>query len=56
VAVGDINNDGQADVFVTHGPGRLSDVMVFQGKTFALLQDLNAFGVPLFGGVFVGAA
>jgi SdrD B-like domain/FG-GAP-like repeat/Right handed beta helix region len=55
VAVGDVNNDGHADIFVTHGPGRLSEVLAFQGQTFALLQDLNAFGVPLFGGVYVGA-
>jgi SdrD B-like domain/Right handed beta helix region/Carboxypeptidase regulatory-like domain/FG-GAP-like repeat/Prealbumin-like fold domain len=55
VAVGDVNNDGHADIFVTHGPGRLSEVLAFQGQTFALLQNLNAFGVPLFGGVYVGA-
>ncbi len=53
-AVGDFNGDGTQDVVVGTGPGITAEVKVFDGKTGALMFDVQPFET-FQGGVFVAA-
>lgn len=54
VAVGDVNNDGFADIITGTGPGA-SHVKVFDGQTLAEVQSFFAFTPVFSGGVYVAA-
>jgi predicted outer membrane repeat protein len=55
VAVGDVTGDGTAEIITGPGPGRASDVRVFDAATAALLSNVLAY--PGFtAGVFVATA
>jgi hypothetical protein len=57
VAAGDIAGNGTPDLITGAGPGTLGpDVRVFDGKTFSLLDDFQAYASAFQGGVFVAAA
>jgi hypothetical protein len=53
VAGGDLNGDGFADVAAGSGPGRYSQALAYDGKTGALLMDLQPIFAGFFGGVFI---
>lgn len=53
VASGDLTGDGIAEIVVGAGPGNISRVQVFDGKTFTILQDFEAFESTFTGGVYV---
>jgi FG-GAP-like repeat len=55
VAVGDINNDGRADIIVGAGPGAGPHVKAFDGASGGLLLSFFAFDPSFSGGVFVSA-
>jgi hypothetical protein len=54
VAVGDVNNDGFADVITGAGPGGGPQVNVYNGIDGSLNSAFFAFPVGFTGGVFVG--
>jgi hypothetical protein len=54
VAVGDVTGDGRAEIITGPGPGRASEVRVFDATTAALLSNLLAYSFT--GGVFVATA
>jgi hypothetical protein len=55
VASGDVNGDGVADVITAPGPGRGSDIRVWDGKTHGLIQQFTAYAPSFVGGVFIAA-
>ena len=54
-AAADVNGDGVADLIVGAGPGGPSRVVVYDGKTQAILRDFTAFETAFTGGVYVSA-
>ncbi len=56
VALGDVNNDGWADIVTGAGPGGGSHVKVFSGKTGQVIASFFAYPVGFNGGVYVAAA
>jgi hypothetical protein len=54
VAVGDVTGDGRAEIITGPGPGRASEVRVFDAATAALLSNVLAYSFT--GGVFVATA
>ena len=55
VAVGDVNDDGMADIITGAGAGGAPHVKVFDGGTGAEMRSFFAYGSDLRGGVFVAA-
>jgi hypothetical protein len=55
VAVGDINNDGYADIITGSGPGGGPHVKVFNGVGAAEIRSFFAYSVSFTGGVFVAS-
>ncbi len=55
-ATADVNGDGVPDVITGPGPGGGPNVVVTDGKTGAVLANLDAFETTFTGGVFVAAA
>ncbi len=55
VAVGDVNGDGFEDAAVVSGPGRVTEVLVFDGRDGQLLSRQMPFGASFTGGGFVAA-
>lgn len=55
VAVGDINNDGVADIITGAGAGGGPHVKVFDGRTGAEIRSFFAYPPSFAGGVFVAA-
>ena len=55
VATADVNGDGIDDVVAGAGPGGVSAVRVFDGRTGAELASFTAFEASFTGGVFVAA-
>src|SRR5262249_25685455 len=55
VAVGDVNDDGVADIVTVPGPGGRSLVHVFSGQDAALLLSFNALDPRLSTGVYLAA-
>ncbi len=54
-ATADFNGDGVADLIVGTGPGIATRVMVYDGKTQAVLFDTGPFEALFTGGVYVSA-
>jgi len=54
-ATGDFNNDGVADLVAGTGPGRSTQVKIFDGKTQAELFTVDPFEAAFQGGVYVAA-
>lgn len=55
VAAGDIDGDGIPDLIAAAGPGGGPRVVVYSGKTGALLESFYAYDPSFTGGVFVAA-
>lgn len=55
VATADVTGDGVPDYIVGTGPGVVSQVRVFDGKTLALIAEFQPFETAFTGGVFVAA-
>jgi len=55
VAIGDVDDDGFADIVAGSGAGGGPRVRVFSGETGAVLKDFFAYQDSLRGGVFVAA-
>lgn len=55
VAVGDVNGDGFEDAAVVSGPGRVTEVLVFDGRDGQLISRQVPFGPTFKGGGFVAA-
>jgi streptogramin lyase len=53
MSVGDINNDGKADIITGTGPTGGPEIKVFSGANSSLLFDFNAFEGSFRGGVVV---
>ncbi len=53
VAAGDFNSDGAAEIIVGSGVGITAQVLVFNGKTGALIKKVQPFTTDFKGGVFV---
>ncbi len=54
-ASADFNNDGVADLVVGTGPGIATRVVIFDGKTQAVLFDVAPFEASFVGGVYISA-
>ncbi|MGH7485101.1 MAG: FG-GAP-like repeat-containing protein, partial [bacterium] len=54
LGLGDFNGDGTPDIAVGTGPGTVAEVKIFDGKTQAVLFDIQPFET-FTGGVFVAA-
>lgn len=55
VAMGDVTGDGANDLIVGTGPGISTQVKIYDGKTQALLQTIDAFESSFKEGVYVAA-
>jgi hypothetical protein len=55
VATGDVNGDGTPDIIAGAGPGGKPRVIVFDGKTHAVLDSFLAYSSSFKGGVSVAA-
>src|SRR5205823_3167893 len=56
VAVGDVNNDGRADIITAPGAGGGPHVKVFSGLNGQVLASFLAYDASFRGGVYVSAA
>jgi hypothetical protein len=55
VSQGDFNSDGTLDIAVGTGPGSVSLVRIFDGKTGSVLRTIRPFEESFTGGIFVAA-
>lgn len=55
VAIGDVNNDGAADLITAVGPGAGPHVKAFSGRDGALLASFFAYDTGFVGGIYVAA-
>ncbi len=55
VANADVNNDGVADYIVGTGPGAVTSVRVYDGKTLAQIAQFQPFESSFTGGVYVAS-
>jgi hypothetical protein len=55
VATGDINFDGADDIIAAAGIGSTPRVVVFDGRTFAIIRDFLAYAPAFGGGVYVAS-
>ncbi len=56
VAQGDVNGDGTNDIICAAGPGGAPRVVVYDGRTFAIIRDFLAYASGFTGGVYVTSA
>lgn len=56
VAATDLTGDGRADIITVPGPGRVPELKIFDGATFALLSTQLAYPAGYMGGVFVSSS
>jgi hypothetical protein len=54
VAADDLDGDGKADLIVSRGPGKASNVIGLKGTTLGQLLNLAPYDPSFLGGVFVG--
>jgi hypothetical protein len=54
VGVTDLGSDGKLDIVVGPGAGRVSNVRLFDGRTFAQVNSYGVFDPVFLGGSFVG--
>jgi hypothetical protein len=55
VATGDVNHDGALDIIAAAGPGGGPQVLVFDGRTFAVIRNFFAYAPGFTGGVYVAS-
>jgi hypothetical protein len=55
VTATDLTGDGHAEIITVPGPGRVPELKIFDGVTFALLSTQMAFAPQFDGGVFISS-